>query len=367
MDQQQEFEDLFALTRALVDINSVTGEEAQCGHYVHDYLAARNFQVEKQPVTASRFNVFATWGKPEIVLSTHLDTVPPFQSAWEDGEFIYGRGSCDAKGILASQITAAERLRNEGVGDFGLLYLVGEEVTSDGAAAANRVPRGTRFMINGEPTGNKLALGSKGILRVDVRARGKMAHSAYPHLGESAIEKMLDVLNGVRRITLPEDPVLGQSTLNIGLISGGRAGNVIPDEAYAQVIIRTVSDENGRRRMKEEIQALARDRAECEFVRETPPIRMQKLDGFQTDVVAFTTDLPSLAAWGEPFLLGPGSIHVAHTDHERIRKADLVEAVDLYCRLARELKKRAAGSAKRAAGHAADSAQASRSVQENDG
>jgi len=346
MVQQQEFEELFALTRALVDINSISGEEANCGHYVHDYLAGRNFQVEKLPVTADRFNVFATCGKPEIVFSTHMDTVPPFQEAREDGEFIYGRGSCDAKGILASQITAAERLRREGMENFGMLYLVGEEVTSDGAQAANCVPCGTRFMINGEPTENKLALGTKGLLRLDIRTRGKMAHSAYPHLGESAIEKMLDVLNDLRRIKLPRDPVLGQATLNIGLISGGRAGNVIPDETYAQVIIRTVSGENRRADLKEEIRSLVGARAECEFVRETPPILMQKIDGFQSDVVAFTTDLPSLTAWGEPFLLGPGSIHVAHTDHERIRKADLVEAVDLYCRLARQLKKRLAESAK---------------------
>ena len=342
MQQQPQFGSLFALTRALVSINSVTGEEGNCGQYVHDFLATRDFQVEKQPVTTGRFNVFATWGKPEIVFSTHLDTVPPFQAGREDDEFIYGRGSCDAKGILASQITAAERLRSEGMKDFGLLYLVGEETTSDGAVAANRTPRGTRFMVNGEPTENKLALGSKGLLRVDVRTSGKMAHSAYPHLGESAIEKMLDVLNDVRRIKLAEDPVLGPATLNIGLISGGRAGNVIPDEAYAQLIIRTVSDEDGRRNLTEQIRSLAGGRAACECVRETPPIHMQKIDGFQTDVVAFTTDLPSLSAWGEPFLLGPGSIHVAHTDHEHVRKADLVEAVDLYCRLARDLKKRIA-------------------------
>jgi acetylornithine deacetylase/succinyl-diaminopimelate desuccinylase-like protein len=342
MSQSQDFEELFALTRSLVDINSVTGDEANCSRYVQDYLTARGFAVEAQPVTEGRFNVFATCGKPNIVFSTHLDTVPPFQPGREDGEFIYGRGSCDAKGILASQVTAAQRLRREGMTDFGLLFLVGEELTSDGAQTANREPRGTRFMINGEPTENKLALGSKGLLRVDLCARGKMAHSAYPHLGESAIDKLLDALSRIRGLKLPEDPVLGRSTLNIGLISGGRAGNVVPDEAYAQVIIRTVSDQSGLRRLKEEIQQAARGLAECEFVRETPPLLMRKLDGFQTDVVAFTTDLPSLASWGEPFLLGPGSIHVAHTDHECVRKTELVAAVDLYCRLARELKRRAA-------------------------
>ena len=354
MDPQPEIESLFALTRALVDINSVTGEEAGCGHYVHDYLAARNFQVEKLPVTPGRFNVLALCGKPEIVFSTHMDTVPPFQAAREDGEFIYGRGSCDAKGILAGQITAAERLRREGMENFGLLYLVGEELTSDGAQAANRVPRGTRFMINGEPTENKLALGCKGLLRLDIRTHGRMAHSAYPHLGESAIEKMLEVLNDLRQIKLPQDPVLGHATLNIGLMSGGRAGNVIPDEAEAQVWIRTIPPQPGQVSLREQIKSLVGTRAECEFVRETPPMRMQKIDGFQTDVVAFTTDLPSLTAWGEPFLLGPGSIHVAHTDHERIGKADLLEAVDLYCKLARELKKCVAKSAEMKSGSAGE-------------
>jgi acetylornithine deacetylase len=340
MDQNLEWQELFALTRALVDINSVTGAEGQCGQFVHGYLAARHFEVEKMPVTPGRFNVFARCGQPEIVFSTHLDTVPPFQPSREDGEAIYGRGACDAKGILASQVMAAQRLRREGMENFGLLYLVGEEVTSDGAVAANRVPQGTRVMINGEPTENKLALGSKGILRVDIRTRGRMAHSAYPHLGESAIDKMLDVLNDLRGMPLPEDPVLGRSTLNIGVISGGRAGNVIPDEACAQVLIRTVPPQPGQVDLKDAIRAAVAGRAELEFVRETPPLRMQRMDGFETDVVAFTTDLPSLPAWGEPFLLGPGCIHVAHTNHEHVRKADLVEAVKLYCRLARELKKR---------------------------
>jgi acetylornithine deacetylase len=327
--------ELFELTRALVNIESITGNEKACAAFLRDYLAERNFRVELQPVGPERSNVLALNGEPEVVLSTHIDTVPPFLPASEDEEYIHGRGSCDAKGILASQIIAAERLLAEGVKNFGLLFLVGEETLSDGARVANLSPRGAKYIINGEPTDNKLALGTKGILRVDIRAKGRMAHSAYPHLGESAIEKLLDVLADIRRLTLPEDPVLGPSTLNIGLISGGRAANVIPDLAQAQVLIRTV---NGADELRAKIRSLLEGRCEYEFIRYTPALLMEKLDGFETEVVAFTTDLPNLAAWGRPLLLGPGSISVAHTDHERVRKADLTRAVELYCQLVRRLK-----------------------------
>jgi acetylornithine deacetylase len=325
---------LFELTRALVNIESVTGNERACAAMLRDYLVERGFDVQPIPVSPDRWNVLATRGTPEVVLSTHLDTVPPFVPASEDDEFIYGRGSCDAKGILASQVTAAEQLLGEGASNIGLLFLVGEETLSDGARAANESPIGSTYIINGEPTDNKLALGSKGILRVDIRTCGRMAHSAYPHLGESAIDKLLDVLADLRRLPLPVDPVLGPSTLNIGVISGGRAPNIVPDEARAQVLIRTVNDSAELRRS---IERLLDCRCEYEFVRDTPALKMERLDGFETDVVAFTTDLPNLTRWGRPLLLGPGSISVAHTDHERVRKADLVRAVELYCQLVRQL------------------------------
>jgi acetylornithine deacetylase len=329
--------ELFELTRALVNIESVTGNEKACAAFLRDYLAERNFKVELQPVGPERANVLALNGDPEVVLSTHIDTVPPFFPASEDEDYIHGRGSCDAKGILASQVIAAERLLAEGVKDFGLVFLVGEETLSDGARAANLSPRGAKYIINGEPTDNKLALGTKGILRVDIRAKGRMAHSAYPHLGESAVEKLLDVLADIRRLPLAEDPVLGPSTINIGVISGGRAANVIPDLAQAQILIRTV---NGADELRGKIQRLLEGRCEYEFIRDTPALLMEKLDGFETEVVAFTTDLPNLTAWGRPLLLGPGSISVAHTDHERVRKSDLTRAVELYCQLVRQLKAR---------------------------
>jgi acetylornithine deacetylase len=328
---------LFELTRRLVDTESVTGNEQACAEMLCDHLKGLLFHVEQQAVSPGRANVFATRGAPEIVLSTHMDTVPPFVPSSEDDEYIYGRGSCDAKGIMAAQVTAAERLASEGVTDFGLLFLVGEETLSDGARVANQSRMGTRYMINGEPTDNKLALGSKGILRVVICARGRMAHSAYPHLGESAIEKLLDILADLRRMPLPVDPVLGPSTLNIGLISGGRAANIVPDEARADVLIRTVNGTDG---LRHNIRRILDGRCEFEFIRETPALRMEKLEGFEADVVAFTTDLPNLTNWGRPLLLGPGSISVAHTDHERVRKADLARAVELYCQLVRQLKAR---------------------------
>ena len=330
---------LFELTRTLVNMDSVTGNERACGMLLRDHLTACGFQARMLPVEGERANVFATLGRPEIVLSTHMDTVPPFFPAAEDDEFIHGRGSCDAKGILAAQVEAAKRLKAEGVLDFGLLFLVGEETLSDGARAANETPAGCRYMINGEPTENKLALGSKGILRVDIRARGRMAHSAYPHLGESAIDKLIEALNDLRRIPLPVDPVLGPTTLNIGLISGGRAANVVPDEAHADVLIRTV---NGTEELRQSIRRVLDGRCEYEFIRETPALKMETVEGFETDRVAFATDLPNLTRWGRPLLLGPGSINVAHTDHERVRKADLTLAVDLYCQLVRQLKARIA-------------------------
>jgi acetylornithine deacetylase len=328
--------ELFELTKALVNLDSVTGEEGACAEFLRRTLTARQFEVELIPVSPGRPNVLALRGAPEVILSTHLDTVPPFFPASEDAEWIYGRGACDAKGIVAAQVTAAECLVREGVHDFGLLFLVGEETFSDGARAANATPRGARYIINGEPTENKLAVGTKGILQIDLRTRGRAAHSAYPELGESAIEKLLDVLAEVRRMPLPRDPVLGATTANIGVISGGRAANVIPDQAEARILFRTVTDSAELRR---QITSLLDGRCEFEFVRDTPVLRMEKLDGFETSVVAFTTDLPSLTHWGRPLLLGPGSIAVAHTDHECVRKEDLIRAVDLYCQLVKQLKK----------------------------
>ncbi len=341
--------DLFALTRALVDIESTTAHEEQAGEFIYAYLAelaARTGgRVERMDVEPHRFNVFAQWGEtPVVTLSTHMDTVPPFFPSSEDADYIYGRGSCDAKGIIAAMTKAVEALLEEGETGFGLLFVVGEERNSAGAYKAAQTPRGSRYLVNGEPTENQLALGSKGALRYEVVATGKMAHSAYPELGDSAIHKLIEALNAILRVPLPSDSVLGKSTLNVGTISGGRAPNVIADEARAEILIRLVSDST------ETKDALARavmsadgsrQLAELREVLEIPAARLGAIEGIPRTVVAFTTDIPAFAGrWGEPFLLGPGSIHVAHTPDERVPKQELLEAVQLYRGIVKRLCKR---------------------------
>jgi acetylornithine deacetylase len=331
--------DVFDITRALIDIESVTGNERQVGAWLVDYLGAlaarHGGRVERMPVEPDRPNIFAAWGEPEVTLSTHMDTVPPFFAFREDEEFIWGRGACDAKGIIASMIKAVEALLDEGVRGLGLLFVVGEERNSAGAFAAARSPRGARYLINGEPTENRLAIGSKGALRYEITATGRMAHSAYPELGEPALDKMLDALERLRRIPLPVDPVLGASTLNIGTLHGGRAPNVIADHAVAEVMIRLVGDAAPIQRAVAEAVA---GKAELHEVLSIPALRLGAIEGFDTTVVAYTSDIPAFGgAWGEPFLLGPGTIHVAHTAEERVPKAQLVEAVSLYRQMVRRL------------------------------
>jgi acetylornithine deacetylase len=328
--------DVVALTRQLVDIESITGNEAPIGEVLHGELCRLGYQAVKMPVEGNRFNVYATSPqrpKPTIILSTHMDTVPPFIRSSEDATRVYGRGSCDAKGIIAAQIAAAERLREEGV-YVGLLFLVGEERNSLGAQVANRQSPGCRFLVNGEPTENRMASASKGTLRVNVIAEGRMAHSAYPELGESAIDKLLEALRRLRAMKLPSEEGIGPSTLNIGVIEGGRAPNVIPDKARAQLLYRLVGPAEELRR---EIEHAVAGLAKIEFVLEIPFVRLRTLDGFPTMVAAFTTDIPALTNWGQPLLIGPGSIHVAHTDGEYIEKKQLSEAVDLYCSIAQKL------------------------------
>ena len=334
---------VFELTRAMIDIESITNNEEQVGAFLLEYLTplASRFggRVEVIEVEPRRFNVFAQWGEQLIVtLSTHMDTVPPFFISREDDDHIWGRGACDTKGIIAAIIKAVEAMLEAGERDFGLLFVVGEERTSAGAYRAAKTPRGSRYIINGEPTENRLALGSKGSLRYEVVASGKMAHSAYPELGDSAIHKLIDALAEMRRIPLPVDPLLGPSTLNVGTLSGGRAPNVIADEARADIMIRLVGDSA---ETKKALAKAAEGLADLREVIEIPALRLNSVDGIETTVVAFTTDIPAFGGqWGEPFLIGPGSIHVAHTLEERVPKQQLLQAVQIYQRMVRHLCKR---------------------------
>ncbi len=324
-----------------MDIESITENEERVGEMLFaqlSELAARHGgRVERMQVEPKRFNVLAWWGDPVVTLSTHMDTVPPFFASREDGEYVWGRGACDTKGIIASMIFAVRELLEEGTRNLALLFVVGEERNSTGAFAAAKHSRGSKFIINGEPTENKLALGSKGAMRLELGATGRMAHSAYPEVGESAIEKLLDALNEVRRIPLPTDKILGPSTLNIGTIIGGRAPNVIPDHARAEVFIRLVDSGDATRAL---VNQAVSGKAEVHEVLVVPAVLLGSLPGFETTVVAFTTDIPAFGdAWGKPYLLGPGTIHVAHTSEERILKSEIQEAIQIYKRMVKELRK----------------------------
>lgn len=347
--------DLFAFARTLINIDSTTGRERELGDLLATALESRTAttggRVERMPVAEGRCNLFAAWGEPRVVLSTHYDTVPPFFPSSEDEEFLHGRGACDTKGGIAAMFGALDALLAAGRRGFGILLVVGEETDSLGAQVANEHPRGSRFLINGEPTENTLALGSKGTLYLELRAEGRAAHSAYPELGTSAIESLLAALDRLRQVPLPRDPILGETTLNIGTLSGGRAANVIADQARAEILLRTVGptaeleqalraavDEGSAGGRGDDDEAAARVRIAT--LRVTPAISLGSLPGFATSVVKYTTDIPRLTRWGEPFLLGPGSIHVAHTPHERIAKREIVAAATLYRALVEALLER---------------------------
>jgi acetylornithine deacetylase len=331
------------LTLDLCKIESTTYNEGAVGDFLADFLAGRGWVVEKTPVpqpaesgkASARWNVYAgTAGEtPDLVFSTHLDTVPPYLAPTEDAEFLYGRGVSDAKGIIAAQVVAAEELRAAGF-RVGLLFVSGEERDSAGAKIANLNPKGSRFLINGEPTDNRLALASKGALRAVIKASGKMAHSAYPELGESAVHKLVEALGKLLIMPLPALEDVGPSTMNIGQIQGGHAPNVIADKAEAQVLVRLVGDSAP---VRTAIVEAARGLAEVDFTLEIPFVRMRAVAGLPTMIAKFTTDIPQLSNWGEPLLLGPGSIHVAHTPFEKLAKRELLDAVDLYIKVAKQL------------------------------
>ena len=325
------------LTKKLMSIPSVSGEEEAVGFFLRDHLESLGWTVELQPVSANQNNVIAYLNDtPRVWLSTHMDTVPPFIPPTEDDEKIYGRGACDAKGIIAAQITAAERLRGEGIEDIGLLYTVEEERSSTGAKAANHHELAAKceYLINGEPTDNDLAIGSKGTFRLNIRTTGKAAHSAYPEEGESAIEKLIDILEDIRRTKLPNDDFFGETTVNIGTIEGGTALNVIPPSAEAGLAIRLTTR---RGPIEQAIESLVRGRGEIEVLSCSEPVKLFPVEGFEQKVVRFTTDIPHLPNWGSPLLIGPGSILVAHTKHEFVLKRDLEVAAGNYFDLSKKL------------------------------
>lgn len=328
--------DPIALTKDLVTLETPTGREGPAVDLLASLLARLGYQTVRQPVSPGRDNLYAYREAPEVVFSTHLDCVPPYVPLREDATHLYGRGTCDAKGLAAAMVAATERLTAAGEPRVGLLFVVGEENGSDGAQIAHGLgPRG-RFLVNGEPTENRLSIGQKGSLKILLECSGRAAHSAYPDEGRSAILPILDTIERIRRLPLPTDPLLGCGTLNVGVVSGGVAPNVIPPSARAELLMRLVgpSDE-----LRGEILGCAAPEVTVSFPTELPYYKSTSAppEGWTTTVVSFASDLPFLGAWGQRFQLGPGSIRLAHTGEERIRKAELLEGVDLYVKLAKDL------------------------------
>jgi acetylornithine deacetylase len=325
--------DPLAFAVELMAIDSTSGQEGALVAFVEGRLAARGWRVTRIPVSEGRDDLLATAvDAPLVTLSTHLDTVPPYVPPRLAGDTLWGRGACDAKGIAAAMLCAAERLRGEGV-PVALLLVVGEEVTHDGAHAANRLPTTSRVLVNGEPTESVLARGTKGALRVVVRTEGVPAHSAYPALGRSATMALVRLLAELDALALPTDPVLGETTINVGAIAGGVADNVVAPSAEARLMVRLVGPSS---EMESILERWAHGRATVEWGAMVPPVRLGVLPGFATGVVAYATDIPALGRWGVPYLFGPGSIHHAHRPDEHIAVAELVGAVDAYVRIARE-------------------------------
>ena len=325
---------MFELAQKLMAIPSVSGGEKEVGLFLSELLYNRRYRVEKQFLIPNRFNVLAFAGRPRVILCTHIDTVPPVLPVREDDKFLYGRGACDTKGIIAAMLAAGDSLRSQAIDSFGFLFVVGEETNGGGAKLANTLLWESEFVIVGEPTGNKMAVAQKGILMVDLSVKGRAAHSGYPEEGVSAIEGLWKILQECASADWGNDTVLGKGTFNIGVFNGGEACNIVPGEASASVMIRIVEP---RAAAEQRLQRIVGDRAELKVIGGADPHRMHVVEGFETMVASFGSDAPFLGNLGKPLLIGPGSILDAHSANEKISKQDMLEGAAIYERLVKKL------------------------------
>ena len=321
-----------------IAIDSVTGGEGNYGDALARHVASLGFAVERQELEPGRFNVLARAELPELVFCTHLDTVPPFIGVREERTRIHGRGACDAKGPALAMIEAARRLLASGERRIGFLFTVGEETDGGGAQHANRVTSERwrpRWTLIGEPTDNRFIRGGKGVFKGTLRARGVASHSSRP-LGPSAVHELVRTAHRLLAQEWGEHPVFGKGSLNLGLIQGGLAANVVAPSASASVMVRVVEDPA---LVEARIRRQLTGEVEFEAEKSYGPIEflVPRSQGGEAPVVAFGTDAPWLGRFGTPLLYGPGSIDDAHTDHEKLVLASFERAVGEYERTAREL------------------------------
>ncbi|KAF9942092.1 hypothetical protein BGZ75_001124 [Mortierella antarctica] len=339
MTSKESAQELLAFHKALVSISCITENESPCTEYLQAHLTKLGYTVELQKIAPGRENVLAYLGKgrnPKVLFNTHIDVVPPYIEYREDDENVYGRGSSDAKGSMAAQVQAVEELRREGKvaeGDIGFLFVVGEEVDHIGMVKANDLGLTPDYLIVGEPTESRLALGHKGVLRLNISIEGKAAHSGYPELGISANDKLIDLLSKLKALDLPEDSYFGKTTMNIGMIRGGLAANIVPAFATAGISFRIATSTQDVLDLVDKVipqEQQLKDKITIERLTCWEPVRCHSVPGFETFVANYFTDIPSFLTAKHSLLFGPGSILCAHAPHEYINKKELIAAVGSY-------------------------------------
>ena len=310
----------------IMGVESTSGMENSVADHIKDNFAPPGAELEIQEISNGTRNLFYKWGNPRIIFCSHFDTVPPYIPPRIEGDTIYGRGSCDAKGQIAVLAEVCKKLHEKGETNFGLLMLAGEEVGSYGARRANELITGCEYVIVGEPTENKLIKAQKGNMLAEVEFFGKAFHSGYPEHGDNAIQRMVDFVNALNALEFPVDPVLGETTYNIGNLSADNARNIVSDHVSMKIFFRTTFLTHEI--LIEKVLSIIDENTKIEFAYGDPPIEFHTIEGFETGVVSYGSDAPELTNLGKPLLYGPGSIFNAHTDNEHITIPEIEKAVE---------------------------------------